>query len=151
MPVQLTFDAIPANLRSSDAASSEQAVYQGQVSEVLTYGQESQGGVVYQATVELNDPDPLIKPGITASADLVIRELKDVLLIPSSSIRFSNGQRIVYLMRNDQPTPVAIELGATSESNSEVVSGDLAEGDLILVDPPAGLPEYQPSSESGNQ
>ena len=106
---------------------------------------------MYQATVELTDPDQFIKPGITASADLVVQELKNVLLIPSSAIRFSGGQRIVYLMRNEQPTPVPVQLGATSEAKSEVQAGDLSEGDLILVDPPAGLPEYEPPTGNNSQ
>ena len=151
MPVQLTFDAVPASMRSSEASPAQPAIYQGQVTKVLSYGQESQSGVIYQATVELMDPDQFIKPGITASADLVVRELKDVLLIPSSAIRFSGGQRIVYLMRNDQPTPVPVQLGATSELTSEVLAGDLAEGDQILVDPPTDLPEYQaPTGSESN-
>ena len=151
MPVQLTFDAIPARVRSGNAQTSGLAVYQGQVTEVLSYGQDVQGGVVYQATVELVDPDQFIKPGITASADLIVREIDDVLLIPSSAIRFSGGQQIVYLMRDGQPTPVPVQLGATSETSSEVQAGDLSEGDLILIDPPAGLPEYQPASGNNSQ
>jgi HlyD family secretion protein len=144
MPVQLTFDAVPDSIRAINGSTVQPETYQGRVTEVRGYGQESQEGVVYRTSVEIANPDEFIKPGISADADLVLRELKDVLLIPSSAIRFSAGQRIVYLMRDEQPTPIPVQVGASAGSKSELLAGNLAEGDQILVDPPAGLPEYQP-------
>jgi HlyD family secretion protein len=148
MPVQLVFEAIPDIIRSNNGSITQPEGYQGQVTQVTSYGQESQGGVIYRITVEITNPDQFIKPGITADADLVLRELKDVLLIPSSAIRFSAGSRVVYLLQNEQPTPIPVQIGASAGSKSEVLAGDLAEGDQILVDPPPGLPEYQPPSSN---
>jgi HlyD family secretion protein len=148
MPVQLTFDAVPDSIRAINGSTVQPETYQGRVTEVRGYGQESQEGVVYRTSVEIANPDEFIKPGISADADLVLRELKDVLLIPSSAIRFSAGQRIVYLMRDEQPTPIPVQVGASAGSKSELLAGNLAEGDQILVDPPAGLPEYQPPDSS---
>ncbi len=139
MPVLLAFDAIPDNLRSSDAPSEQLEDYQGRVIEVQSFGQEIQGGVVYRTKVQITNPDQFIKPGITADAELVLRELKDILLIPSSSIRFSAGERIVYILQDSQPIPVSVQIGATAGELSEVLAGDLTEGDQIVVDPPPGL------------
>jgi HlyD family secretion protein len=143
MPVQLAFDAAPDNLRTINDSTVQAEKYQGRVTEVLPYGQEIQGGVVYQTTVEIINPDQYIKPGISADADLVLRELKDVLLVPSSAIRFSAGERIVYRMQEGKPIPIPVQVGASAGSKSELLAGNLAEGDQILLDPPPGLPEYQ--------
>jgi HlyD family secretion protein len=46
------------------------------------------------------------------------------------------GERVVYILKNGIPEPVEIMLGASSETHSEVVEGDLKIGDLIVLNPP---------------
>ena len=48
-----------------------------------------------------------------------------------------NGKRVVYVLKNNLPVAVEIRLGATSDSTSEVVGGDLKEGDLVILNPPS--------------
>ncbi|HXY38167.1 MAG TPA: hypothetical protein VEQ10_00770, partial [Vicinamibacteria bacterium] len=61
----------------------------------------------------------------------------NALLVPNRAIRTQNGKRIIYLMKNGQPTSTEITLGASSNTQSEVASGDVKEGDLIILNPPA--------------
>jgi HlyD family secretion protein len=49
------------------------------------------------------------------------------------------GQRVVYVLRNGIVEQIAITLGASSDSSSEVVAGDLKEGDLVILNPPANF------------
>jgi len=44
-----------------------------------------------------------------------------------------NRQGTVYVLRDDKATPVRIRLGISDGSNSEVVSGDVKEGDQIIL------------------
>ena len=122
--VSLTFDAIPDK------------EYQGTISEVAEVGTEDQGVVEFKVTVELIDPDEQVRPGMTAAANILINEVEDVLVVPNRAVRLKDGQRVVYLMKNGQLTPVKITLGATSEMMSEVLSGDVQAGDLIVLNPP---------------
>jgi HlyD family secretion protein len=46
---------------------------------------------------------------------------------------------VVYVLRNEVAVPVNIEIGATSDTDSELVSGDIKEGDLIILNPPSNL------------
>jgi HlyD family secretion protein len=66
----------------------------------------------------------------------VVTQLKDVLQVPNRAIRLRDGQRIVYVLRAGNPVSVQIKLGATSETNSQVISGDLKQGDDIILNPP---------------
>jgi HlyD family secretion protein len=96
------------------------------------------GGVVsFTVTVELEDADAQVKPGMTAAVTITINELDDVLLIPNRAVRLVEGQRVVYVLRGGQAERIAITLGVSSDTMSEVIEGDLKEGDTIILNPPA--------------
>jgi HlyD family secretion protein len=143
-PVRLTFDAVSVAIARSgqvDSQTGQEAPleYQGRVVEVKDYGQEIQGVTHFGVTVEITDPDQWIKPGITAEAEFVVQRLEDVLRVPNSAIRFLEGQRVVYVLRRGSAEAVKITTGASSQDYSQVLSGDLAEGDMVLTDPPADI------------
>jgi len=127
-PVTLTFDAI----LGTD--------YHGEVVEVAQTGTSVQGVVSFKVTVELIDADSLVKPGMTAAVNITVKELNDVILIPNRAVRLSDGSRVVYLLVNGQPEKVNVRLGSSSESMSVVVDGDIQEGDVIILNPPAEFP-----------
>jgi hypothetical protein len=43
---------------------------------------------------------------------------------------------VVYVLRDGVPAPIAIQLGATSDIYSELISSELKEGDQIILNPP---------------
>lgn len=122
--VVVTFDAIPGH------------EFNGVVSEVALVGTSLQDVVDFIVTVELTDPDETVKPGMTAAVNIAVSQLEDVLLIPNRAVRVLDGNRVVYILKNGVPTPVEVSLGASSETNSQVVEGDLQEGDLVVLNPP---------------
>ena len=126
--VTLTFDAILA------------AEYNGEVVEVAYVGTEIQGMVSFKVTVELLDVDDNIKPGMTSAVNIVISQLEEALLVPNRAVRVVDGERVVYTL-GDMGTlqPVVITLGASSDTHSEIVAGDLAVGDQIILNPPSIL------------
>jgi HlyD family secretion protein len=73
---------------------------------------------------------------MTAAVNIAVSQLEDVLLIPNRAVRVLDGKRVVYILKNGEPTPVEVSLGASSETNSQVVEGDLQEGDLVVLNPP---------------
>jgi HlyD family secretion protein len=73
---------------------------------------------------------------MTAAVNTVVSELNDVLLVPNRAVRVSDGQRVVYILKNGDPEPVEIELGSSSEIMSEVAGGELNIGDIIVLNPP---------------
>jgi HlyD family secretion protein len=120
---EITFDAIADK------------TYTGKVTDIATEGTSSSGAVNYTATVELTDADAQIKPGMTASANITVTQKTGVLLVPSSAIRTVNGAQVVYVMKNNAIQAVTITTGDTSGTSTELVSGSLQEGDLIVTNP----------------
>jgi HlyD family secretion protein len=111
--------------------------YSGVVSQIGQAGSVTANGVNFTVTVELTEADELVKPGMTAAVTITVREVKDALLVPNRAVRQVNGKRVVYVLKDGQAVQVEIRLGATSDTNSEVVGGDLKEGDLIILNPPS--------------
>ena len=118
--------------------------YHGAVSEVALVGTTSQGVVDFTVTVELTDADAAVKPGMTAAVNIVVSQLKDVLLVPNRAVRLVENKRVVYVLRGSLPEPVEVQLGASSETSSEVTGGELKEGDAILLNPPAVFEQNGP-------
>jgi HlyD family secretion protein len=126
-PVKMTFDAI---------LNTE---YAGKVTEVARVGVSTQGVVNFTVTVEITNPDANVLPQMTAAVNIISTQLDNVLLVPNRAVRVVENERVVYVMKNGIPTATKIVLGATSDTNSELVSGDVKEGDLIVLNPPSTL------------
>jgi len=111
--------------------------YHGKVVQVGQAGDTVQGVVSFVVTIELTDADENVKPGMTAAVNVVVQEVKDVLLIPNRAVRLVNGNRVIYVLVDGKPVQVKIALGASSDIESQLVEGDIKEGDLIVLDPPS--------------
>jgi HlyD family secretion protein len=126
-PVVVTFDAVLGR------------EYHGKVVEVSRVGTSVQSVVNFNVTVELTDPDAEVKPGMTASVTITIQSLDNVLLVPNRGVHLVNGQRVVYILRNGQLFEIPLTLGASDDTMSEVTSGDLTAGDVLVLNPPANF------------
>lgn len=120
----MTFDAI------------QDKAYNGQIVEVDLVGSVNQGVVDFNVTVELTDADEAVKTGMTAAVNIVVEQLENVLLVPNRAVRALEGERVVYVLRSGALETVTITLGASSESYSQVLDGDLQVGDAIVLNPP---------------
>jgi HlyD family secretion protein len=123
-PVTLTFDAILGRQ------------YNGVVVEVAQTGTITAGVVNFKVTVELTDADSSVKPGMTAAVNITVNELTDVLLVPNRAVRLSEGERVVYILVDNQPVKKVIRLGSSSDTMSVLASGDVQEGDAVILNPP---------------
>jgi HlyD family secretion protein len=120
-----------------DAVLGRDEPYHGKVVQVSQAGDTVQGVVSFTVTVELTDADEFVKPGMTAAVNIIVEEVKDSILIPNRAVRLVNEERVVYLLVNGMPTPTKVTLGSTDGINSVLVTGDIKEGDPIVVNPPS--------------
>jgi HlyD family secretion protein len=72
----------------------------------IRYGSEVvQGVVTYKAILSIENSEKLIRPGMTATAEIVVQQVSDALLVPNSALRFSpaatqaRGQERSFLQR----------------------------------------------------
>lgn len=137
-PATIVFDGIP------------EVTYEGEVTEIGLVGESIQGVVSFPVTVRLVEPDDAVRPGMTAAVNIVVSEIRDVLLVPNRAVRVQDGQRVVYVLVDGRPTPVEVTLGASSDTQSEVLAGDLKPGDRIVLNPPVEFGQNGPPFMMGN-
>lgn len=107
--------------------------YAGEVVQIGLAASSSQGVVNYTVTVQITDPDSTILPGMTASVDLIVEEHADVLVVPSTALWTTGGQRTVTVLYQGEQISVPVTVGLSSNSLTEVTSDSLKEGDVVVL------------------
>jgi HlyD family secretion protein len=109
------------------------------------------GVVTYQGVLSVDNKAMLLRPGLTATVDILVSDAKDALLVPNGALRFTppakdagapalqpsrNGQPMgrVWILEANKPSPRDLRIGRSDGHNTEVVSGDLKPGEPIIVD-----------------
>ena len=121
-PVILTFDAL---------ANQE---YSGFVESISSAGSDESGVVEFRVGVKVEDADEAVRPGFTSVVGIITSEVENALLVPTQAILTQGGVPAVKRVNADgSTTAVPVELGATSEVYTQVISGDIAVGDQLAV------------------
>ena len=97
----------------------------------------SYGVVTYDVEVLVPEPVPELKPGMTASVEILLQDVPDALTVPISALMTDDGaSTFVYVVTDPETQAVerrAVTVGAQSASEA-VVEGGVAEGDLVVAD-----------------
>ncbi|MFC1499612.1 efflux RND transporter periplasmic adaptor subunit [Candidatus Zixiibacteriota bacterium] len=112
----------------------------GRILDISTLAQEFQGNVkVFPAVIQLDEADTRARPGMTASADIVVVHLEDVVQVPLAAVGVIDGH--TYVRLHDTHQPLEISLGLWNESMAQVLDGlDVGEEvDLAWLQDPAAV------------
>jgi HlyD family secretion protein len=123
-PVDLSFDAVTGK------------TYKGEVTEVSSVGVDNGSGVDFEVTLKILEPDEKVRPGMTAAVNIIVSEIKNILILPNRAIRLKDGQRIVYVLNAGQLIETKVDVGSSSDTQTEISGGDLNEGDIVVLNPP---------------
>ncbi len=87
-------EADVGQIREGQKATFSVAAYANRTFEAqivrANYGSTTTSGVVtYETVLKVNNPDLLLRPGMTATADIVVKQIDNAVLIPTSALRFS--------------------------------------------------------------
>lgn len=132
-PATLTFDAI------------QNAEYTATVTKVALVGESTGGVVEFEVTLQITNPDEQVLPGMTAAVNIAVENKEDVLLAPNRAIRLVNDQYVIYVIRDGVEVMVPIVIGSSSDTYSEIVSGDVYVGDQVILNPSTNLMELMQS------
>jgi HlyD family secretion protein len=136
-PAILTFDGVPGKQ------------YNGKVERIGMVGKVNAGAVDYIVSVKLTDVDSQVRQGMTVSASIIVGEKQDVLLVPSIAIRTENSQSVIDVLRGGKVTPVVIQTGLASDTQTEIVSGDVKAGDEVVVTQATSTLPFGPQGGGG--
>jgi len=108
-PVLLTFESVLGK------------EYHGEISEIGIIGTKIFGASNFRVKVEILDSDENIRLGMTTSAQIIVEEINNVLVVPNQAISGLNGEIVVYQI-NMEPASSLIPL-FTWETNSDTSGG----------------------------
>jgi len=89
----------------------------------------------FPARATLKNLDPRLRPGMSASVEILIETQPNVLLIPVRASVVNRGKPAVYIQRGAQFQMIEIEVGKRNENDLVVVKG-LKEGDAVAMENP---------------
>lgn len=146
-------------------------VFEGTVTQVRLNPTTTSNVVTYEVIVAAANPDHKLIPGMTANLTIYTLELKDIITVPLKALRFSpqddeqepeadskeNGMVIkplatpaknkVWVLRDNQLTETAVELGANNGITQQITSG-LKRGDKVALQYTAPSPGAQDSQKA---
>lgn len=97
------------------------------------------GVVFYKTTITLENPDEELKDGMSATAEIIIEQHNDVLLIPNRAIQGSWENPFVEVVTDEQIEKRQISIGLSDGIYTEVLSG-LEEGEEVILPQASQLP-----------
>lgn len=92
------------------------------------------GAVYYQTTVDFNQPDSRIRPGMTVNALIKTAIHKDTLVVPASAIEAQNGKKFVKILQNNKPIKQEITTGLESNDGMIEITSGLTEGQAVVLE-----------------
>lgn len=95
----------------------------------------SSGVKKYAAYVRIDGGQSDLKPGMTAEVKILIDERRNVLTVPVQCVVEMGGKFYAWRMIGGDAEKAVVTLGTGDDQNIEVTAG-LAEGDLVLQNPP---------------
>ena len=116
-------------------------VVTGRLNRIAPQAREKDNARLFDVEIELNPPPPglVLRAGYSANADLVIREKKDVLVLPERLVHIEKDAKpwveVPASTPGGEPRKVEIEVGLSDGMNIEVSAG-LAKGDKVIERPP---------------
>ena len=95
---------------------------------------------VYTTNIALDEVPEGLTPGMSATAQVIVAELRDVLSVPISAVTTYQGKRVCLAETPSGPAVRTIETGYFTDKAVEIKSG-LNEGEKVYLEPAQQLGE----------
>jgi hypothetical protein len=86
----------------------------------------------YSITVTAEDLPEMARSGMTGTLDIVIEQVADVLMVPTTAVSGSSSTSFVRVMQDGQPVFRQVQTGMATSSYTEITSG-VAEGETVVT------------------
>jgi multidrug efflux pump subunit AcrA (membrane-fusion protein) len=106
--------------------------FTGKVAAVDRIGSISNGVTSYPVTISLDTQVSEVLPNMSAAANIITQTKDDVLLVPVAAVTTTDGISTVRVMKNGAPQTVNVEIGTSSDTQVEIISG-ISEGDTVVT------------------
>ena len=89
--------------------------------------------IYYYVTLDVDDPDDVLKLGMTARVDITTSQKDDALVVPIAALKTNDsGSYVIRVDANGQTEQVPVTTGIYSDEYVEILSG-LTQGDKVSI------------------
>jgi HlyD family secretion protein len=123
----------PARIR---VESFPNKIFTGKVTKIAPLGVEKDNVTTFEVRVSVDNPAGELKANMTANAEILVTEHKQVLSVPEQALTYDNQKNaFVYLpdpKQKDGQRKVPVSAGISNGSRTEILSG-LKEGQTVVL------------------
>jgi RND family efflux transporter MFP subunit len=93
------------------------------------------GVPVYGIDVTIDLPSAQVKPGMSATAQVILASSPNTLVVPNLAVKTQTGRRYLTVMKDGQQVDTDATFGLSNDTVTEVLTG-AAEGDVVVLPQP---------------
>ena len=93
----------------------------------------------YEVLLSVDSCHSKLKPGLSASCEIRVYEVKDTVVVPTLAIFDKDSLKIVYVSNGEKFLALPVEVGHTNSSSSIISKGLIGTELIALTEPPPGL------------
>jgi HlyD family secretion protein len=110
--------------------------FEGKVTKISPMGVEKDNVTTFEVRVSIQNPGGELKAEMTANAEIILEEHKNVLQIPEGAILYDKDKKASVEIPNPKgkegKDKIAVNIGISNGAKTEVLSG-LKEGDQVVL------------------
>jgi HlyD family secretion protein len=110
--------------------------FSGKVTKISPMGVEKDNVTTFEVRVSINNPGGELKAAMTANAEIILEEHKNVLQIPEGAIVYDKDKKasveVPDTKAKEGKKKVAVNIGISNGAKTEVLAG-LKEGDQVVL------------------
>ena len=110
--------------------------FQGKVTKISPMGVEKDNVTTFEVRVSINNPGGELKAQMTANAEILLDEHKNVLTVPENAVIYDNQKNTTVEIpdkkEKEGKRKIPVKVGLSNGSVTEIVSG-LKEGDQVVL------------------
>jgi len=127
--------------------------FQARIKLVRVNSEIVEGVVTYKAVMDIDNKELLLKPGMSADADIIIKTLHSTLVVPKAVLLyipikprtqglFGSGENEkitidpkphLWVLKNEQPEKIYVKVLGNSGSDTAISTDELKEGDPLII------------------
>ncbi|WP_119628729.1 efflux RND transporter periplasmic adaptor subunit [Methylocaldum marinum] len=107
------------------------------------------GIVTYETLLSVDNSELLLRPGMTATANITAHRVAEAIVVPNGALRFSKSRsgeaafqgaaaspdrsQVVWTLRDGKPVAIPVSVGQSDGHVTEIIAGELNPGMSLLV------------------
>ena len=123
--------------------------FPAQITEVRFAPKTVEGVVTYETVLSVDNSDLALRPGMTATAEILVQRLTDVLQVPNAALRFTplaenidNSDQVtdpkqsrdqVWQLEDNRPVPLVMTAGASDRDMTVATDTQISVGTELII------------------